>query len=116
MRLRWFSSRATPSPHPLSAAASAPPAPEAPTRVKAALRCIPPKLRIPLLMVYSKGMPQSEAAHQLRITTAELRTRMNQALEIFQEEMILRGWEHDGSILPRPSIPLEDSPPPLPPT
>jgi DNA-directed RNA polymerase specialized sigma24 family protein len=110
MRLRWFSRRAKITPEPLSPPEAAQPSPELSSIAHSALRCIPLQLRIPLMMVYYERIPQRQAARQLRITPAELRERINQALVIFREEMSLRGWEHDGERVPRQAMLVDDPP------
>ena len=62
------------------------------------------------MMVYYDRIPQPQAARQLRITTAELRERIEKAYGIFLEEMILRGWEPEYESVPPQAIPCDDPP------
>ena len=110
MRLRWFSPRAKITPAPLSPPKAASPSPDLSSITHNALRSIPLQLRIPLMMVHYERIPHPQAARQLRITTAELRERIKNALGIFLDEMTLRGWKPDCESMPPQAIPCDDPP------
>lgn len=72
--------------------------------VEKALRAIPWKLRVPLVMVLHQRISRQEVAHRLRITPWELETRIKRAYRIFRIQMIGRGWTYSPHGVPPETI------------